>query len=263
MRLEDIADYYKLRKVCENPSQVLRFRKVKDKSKHLTVKFKDGYKIFIQAGTDQYHTFHRVFLRDEYQISQCAQEKMKCVVDLGANVGYFSTRIAALAEKVICYEPIASNVEKIKMNRDGRKNIEIVNKAVAGKKGFIKMFKPHAESWSCRYSMIFHEYSKSESEFEPVECITLDELFEEHRIETCDLMKMDIEGAEYETLYNTNNNTFKKISRIVGEYHFIDKDNKENNIQSLKTYLTNNGYRVETMPNKRKDNVGLFFCEKT
>ena len=188
---------------------------------------------------------------------------MRCVIDLGANVGYFSTRMASLAERVICCEPIASNVEKIELNRDGRRNIEIVHKAVAGKRGLIKMFKPQAESWSCRYSMIFHEYSKSESEFEQVECVTLDELFEEHKIETCDLMKMDIEGAEYETLYNASHNTFAKIDRIVGEYLFMDKESNKNNIQSLITYLIGQAYRVRTMPHKRKDNAGLFFCEKT
>jgi FkbM family methyltransferase len=262
MRLEDIIDYYKLKKICENPYEVLRFRKIKDENKQLAVKCKDGYKIFIQGGTDQYHTFHRVYLRDEYRINQCAHKKMGCVIDLGANVGYFSTRMAAFAERVICYEPVVSNIEKAKINRNGRKNIEIVNKAVAGKSGFIKMFKPHAESMSCRYSMIFHQYSKSESEFESVECITLDQLFEEHQILKCDLIKMDIEGAEYETLCNTHDQTFNKISRIVGEYHFADELSKAHNIQSLIKHLVNKGYRVETVPNKRKNNLGLFFCQK-
>ncbi len=263
MRLEDIFDYYKLKKTCLNPYEVLRFRKVKDNTKQLTVKFKDGYKIFIQGGTDQYHTFHRVYLRDEYRIYQCDQKEMKCVIDLGGNVGYFSTRMAVLAERVICCEPIKSNLEKIIINRNGRKNIEIINKAVGGKKGFINMFKPSVDNWSCRYSMVFNVNSKAESEYESVECITLDQLFEEHNIKTCDLLKMDIEGAEYETLYNANDDTLKKISRIVGEYHHLDKDNKEHHIQALQTYLIKKGYRVETVPNRRKDYIGLFFCQKS
>ena len=53
MRLEDIVDYYKLKKICENPYEVLRFRKVKDEHKQLAVRFKDGYKIFLRGGTDQ------------------------------------------------------------------------------------------------------------------------------------------------------------------------------------------------------------------
>jgi FkbM family methyltransferase len=262
VRLEDVFDYYKLKQIAYNPYEVLRFRKVKDKNKHLTVKFIDGYKIFIQGGTDQYHTFHRVFLRDEYQINQCAQKKMKCVVDLGANVGYFSTRMAALAEKVICYEPIASNVEKIKMNRDGRQNIYIMNKAIAGKRGFINLFKPTVDGCCGRYSMIFNDNSKSENEFESVQCITLDELFDQHKIGKCDLIKMDIEGAEYETLYSASEETFKRIDRIVGEYHHFDKVNKENTIQSLKRYLIKKGYRVLALPKRRKGNIGLFFCER-
>jgi FkbM family methyltransferase len=262
MRLEDIVDYYKLKKICENPYEILRFRKIKNENEQLTVKFRDGYKIYIQGGTDQYHTFHRIYLRDEYRVNQRAQQKMSCVVDLGANVGYFSARMAAFAERVVCYEPVASNLEKAKINLNGRKNIEIVNKAVAGQSGFIKMFTPHAESMSCRYSMVYHQYSKSESEFESVECITLDQLFEEHKISKCDLIKMDIEGAEYETLYNANDQTFNKINRIVGEYHFTDEHSQAHNIQSLKKHLTNKGYRVETLPNKRKDNLGLFFCQK-
>ncbi len=95
------------------------FRKVKDENKQLAVKFRDGYTIFIQGGTDQYHTFHRIYLRDEYRINQCAQKKMSCVVDLGANVGYFSARTAAFAERVICYEPVVSNIEKAKNQQEG------------------------------------------------------------------------------------------------------------------------------------------------
>lgn len=262
MRLEDIFDYFKLKKICENPYEVLRFRQVKNENKQLAVKFKDGYKIFIQGGTDQYHTFHRIYLRDEYRINQCDQNRMKCVIDLGANVGYFSTRMATFAEKVISCEPIKSNVEKIKVNRNGRKNIEIINKAVAGKKGFINMFKPNVDSWSCRYSMVFNVNSKGENEVESVKCITLDELFEEHKIMKCDLIKMDIEGAEYETLYNAGDHTLEKIIRIVGEYHHLDKDNEAHNIQALRKYLIKKGYRVETVPNRRKDYIGLFFCQK-
>ena len=263
MRLEDVVDYYKLKKICENPYEVLRFRKVKDENKQLAVRFKDGYKIFIQGGTDQYHTFHRVYLRDEYRINEYKTERMKTVLDLGANVGFFSCRMATIAEKVICYEPIKSNFDKIIINRNGRTNIEIVNKAVTGKEGIIDMYRPKFDNCSCRYSVVFNIDSKSESEVEPVRSITLDELFEDHKIVSCDLIKMDIEGAEYETLYNASDHTLKKISRIVGEYHLLDKDRDDQNIHTLKKYLIKKGYSVETRPNRRKDYLGLFFCQKS
>jgi hypothetical protein len=38
MRFEDISDYYKLRKICKNPYQMLNFLKVKDSNSQLTVK---------------------------------------------------------------------------------------------------------------------------------------------------------------------------------------------------------------------------------
>jgi FkbM family methyltransferase len=262
MRVEDIFDYFKLKKLCDNPYEVLRFRKVKDKNRRLTVRLKDGHKMFVQGGTDQYHTFHRVFLRDEYEISRRGDRKMECVIDLGANVGYFSIRLAGLAERVISCEAIKTNVEKLVMNVDGRENICIINKAVAGKKGSIKLFKPTADRCSGRYSMIFNYNSRSEKEFESVECMALDELFEEHRIARCDLMKMDIEGAEYETLYNVSDETFKRIDNIVGEYHHFETGNKGTNIHSLKKYLKKKGYYVVVVPKKRKDTMGLFFCEK-
>jgi FkbM family methyltransferase len=262
MRFKDISDYYKLRKICKNPYQVLNFRKVRDSNSQLTVKFKDGHKIFIQGGTDQYHTFHRIYLRDEYRVNQCGPERMKCVIDLGGNVGFFSTRMSTVAKKVICCEPIKSNLDFLKLNRNGRKNIEVVEKAVAGEKCFINMFKPNTENWSARYSMVFNVNSKDENEVESVECTTLDELFEEHQIKTCDLIKMDIEGAEYETLYNASDHVLDKIDRIVGEYHHLEKDNDSHNIQALKKYLGQKGYRVEVVPHRRIDYIGWFFCQK-
>jgi hypothetical protein len=124
------------------------------------------------------------------------------------------------------------------------------------------MFKPAVDMWSCRYSMVFNDNSMNVSEFMSVECITLDELFEEHKIDRCDLVKMDIEGAEYETLYNASDDTLGKIGRIVGEYHHLDKGNKGANIEALKKYLVEGGYQFDAMPNKRKDNIGLFFCKR-
>ena len=73
-----------------------------------------------------------------------------------------------------------------------------------------------------------------------VECITLENIFDENRITNCDLLKLDCEGAEYDILMNTKKEIFEKIKLISLEYHnIINHDGYE-----LKKFLEIVGFLV-------------------
>ena len=52
-----------------------------------------------------------------------------------------------------------------------------------------------------------------------VKCITLEDIFNEYKINQCDFLKMDCEGAEYDILLSTGGETLRKIKQINMEYH--------------------------------------------
>ena len=69
MRPEDFSDYFRLRKLVENPLEVVKFRKGQQTGETLRVRFKAGCSLYLRGGCHDFHMFHRIFLRDEYRLS--------------------------------------------------------------------------------------------------------------------------------------------------------------------------------------------------
>lgn len=60
-----------------------------------------------------------------------------------------------------------------------------------------------------------------------VSCINLRDYFHKNAIERIDLLKMDIEGAEFEVLLDFTQEDFKKIKVLFLEYHLVKPDFEE------------------------------------
>ena len=73
-------------------------------------------------------------------------------------------------------------------------------------------------------------------------CTSMADIFISNKIKNVNLMKIDIEGGEYEVLFNTPVNIFKKIFRIEMEYHELMESN--NKAEDLIVFLKNMGYKV-------------------
>lgn len=54
---------------------------------------------------------------------------------------------------------------------------------------------------------------------------------------------MDIEGAEYEVIYNSQN-TLNKIKQIFMECHNLSKINESYCLEGMKKFLFNRGFKI-------------------
>jgi len=117
------------------------------------------------------------------------------VVDIGANIGYYTLIAANLVGdegKVFAFEPDPENyallVKNIEVN--GYKNIIPVQKAVSNKTGTTNLF-------LCEQNKGQHTIFEPSSYWKSimVKSITLDDYFSEQQ-DSIDAIKMDIEGAE-------------------------------------------------------------------
>lgn len=89
--------------------------------------------------------------------------------------------------------------------------------------------------------------------------ITLEQVLEEKVDQRIDLLKLDCEGAEYEILLNQDPRIFKKIDRIVMEYH--DLNDQCNHC--VLTYLFETlGYQVCRYENLVHDDLGYLYAER-
>ena len=262
MRLEDIRFYFMLRPMAKNPWEIVRFRKKRKKENILEVRMRDGCNFFIRGGYNDYHMFHRIFMRDEYHISKIPPGSLECVIDIGANVGMFSARVSGIAHRVIAYEPFPENFACLERNVASRSNVTPVCKAVAGEKGILRLYRPVKDALSGVYSSFQEMGGLMSEKYDNVSAITLDQLFSEHTIDQCDLLKIDVEGQEYDILYRTSDPTFERIIRIHGEYHNVAQHDPSTRIAEFVSYLKSKGYFVCVEPHRRKENHGMFFAVK-
>ena len=87
---------------------------------------------------------------------------------------------------------------------------------------------------------------------EKVPTISLEELWEREKIEKCDLLKCDIEGAEYEVFLNTPPEVLRQIKQMVMEWHFFPEIGEEKPKQ-LEEYLRELGFHLTWLSPPPKD----------
>jgi FkbM family methyltransferase len=88
---------------------------------------------------------------------------------------------------------------------------------------------------------------------------SLDEVFQVHSIERCDLLKIDCEGAEFDILFNAHPHTLARINRICLEYHngatpFSHPD--------LVRFLERGDFNVAVRPSPVHAHTGLLYAIK-
>jgi hypothetical protein len=100
-------------------------------------------------------------------------------------------------------------------------------------------------------------FSKS-SESISVESTSLQKIFEENKISSCKLLKLDCEGAEYEIIDSLPSEYLNKIQNIVMEYH--SADTKPELVKNLILKIKNAGFKIKTRPHH--DDMGFLIARK-
>lgn len=176
------------------------------------------------------HTFHfqtthdapaliQEIFSDNYHILQSNLEFSPgdIILDLGANEGMFSCMMAALfpQTRILSFEPVSRTFETLRKNTAPYSNIEIFNIGVGG---------PGHESATINISKECSGGSSSVCTFVPSDMIqetisltSLDAIFMLHNIAHCRLLKIDVEGMEYEILYGTD--VLSLVDYVVAEFH--------------------------------------------
>lgn len=147
--------------------------------------------------------------------------------DLGANVGTVTQKVKKLKKdiKIYSFEPVIKNFNILQSKFGNDKLIKLENKAVWFKKGKIDFSigikNSHTNS---KITKIIKElkYNKNKyfNSFE-VECIDLNHYITSLNLENnFVVMKMDIEGAEYNVLdHLIEKNTINNIDILLIEFH--------------------------------------------
>lgn len=145
----------------------------------------------------------------------------KDVIDVGAYAGdtalYYA--IVGKAGHVYAFEPVPEHykdaVGNVKLNKMANK-ITLFNEAVGTKNGIIKID-------ANKESANFNEQVEKEIGVSTMKMTSLSNVVKKLGIHD-GILKMDIEGGEYDTIKNTPNDVLRKFSAMHIEYHYGYKD---------------------------------------
>jgi FkbM family methyltransferase len=169
-------------------------------------------------------------------------------VDVGANEGYFSVAAAkqcAPGGRVIAVEPQPRCRRVIERNWDlnGIDFAELAACAVSDRRGSTVMFLHPATNTGATSTI---RSSRLGGRRVTVECLTLSAVFERHRIGRADLVKVDIEGGEYEAVLGSPELFVpSRLGAVALEYHPEILKRRRLNPSDIHRFLTNAGYIVD------------------
>ena len=255
MKPRDIVYYLKLRRLVEHPWRTLRAIKKPPAEGMFDIRFLAGNRITLRSRARDAHDFHHVFLRDDYRLDGVREKEWECVIDVGGHIGLVAARAATLARRVLTFEPMPDNFEMVKMNlsHEGFAHVSAFNAAVCGQAGTIKMYRSENSS---THSVFHHEGADGGTVEVPA--VTLNQVFTQSGVETCDLLKLDCEGSEYQILYDASDEVLARVARIYMEYHPWGGGDP----RQLAAHLRKKGFQVETKPSKRRRELGMMFCRR-
>lgn len=135
----------------------------------------------------------------------------RLILDLGANAGYASVFFALRypQARVLAVEPVPANAAIVRRNVAALEQVEVVEAAVWPRRTTVALHDPGKSYWGMR---VF------ESESGDVQTVTMPELLERAGVDTIDLLKIDIEGAERE-LFSENTDWLARVRLLVLELH--------------------------------------------
>jgi len=139
-------------------------------------------------------------------------------VDVGANIGYHTVLMSSLADQVIAIEPEPSNLELLKYNLkcNACENVEVVPHAISNVSKTTRLYLDPESAGS--HSIVVQR----SDEYVDVQCIRLDGILPPGRLR---LLKMDIEGGEYDAILSLGDR-LNDIDYIIYEHLSESRDPK-------------------------------------
>ncbi len=194
------------------------------------IKTTRGFFEFHHAGSF-YETYKEIFEDNIYQFHPVNQHPL--IIDCGANMGlsvlYFSEKYPSA--KIIAFEPEEEIFNVLRRNSENLKlkNINLHKKAVWDSETTLKFYSDKGMGGS-----VTNIYQYQEPRL--VETVVLADYLHQK----VDLLKLDIEGAEFRVLKSCSH-LLKNVENIFVEYHsFI---HEEQHLEDLLQLLKENGFR--------------------
>ncbi len=242
----------------QRPWQVFWLMAHKHKFTPRPIRLRGGTSFNVRSRMDIW-SIKKTWLDQIYQRYGFEIQPEWCVIDIGAAPGDFAIFAARAANsRVLAVEPFPESFALLNENLtlNALKNVQTLEAALGRQGGTLKMdiFSGEPVKFTSR------EGSDSPEEGAvTVFALSLAELLEKQNVTSCDLLKLDCEGAEYEILLPASAETLARVRRIVLEYHDIPRSHQHG---ELTAHLQANGFQVQIFPNPVHAALGYLSAEQ-
>ena len=171
-----------------------------------------GYDFYLRGNTVDFPVFNGIFARGEYDFTIDFMPEF--IIDAGAFIGassvYFSHRFPGA--KIVALEPEETNYALLAKNAKPFENIIPVQVALYGEDTSVRITDPSAEKYAFRVEP--GEYSDS-----GLSGFSVETVMKRYELPRIDILKMDIEGAEYEVFSGESFEWLMKTRLLIIEIH--------------------------------------------
>lgn len=185
-------------------------QKIKNPSKELiqfSIKGLD-HPLYLRNHSSDLPTFYQIFSFKQYRLKNKIQPRF--IIDCGANVGYSSIYFSSVYPDatIIAVEPEISNFEMLVKNTASYKNIKCIQKGIWNKSTNLEIVDNGGGYWNFRTKEVAHKNNNT------IKAISIDDIVTLYNIDSIDLLKIDIEGAEKE-LFEANYEHWLPLTKVM------------------------------------------------
>lgn len=222
----------------------LKYIKGEDKNIH-QLKLKNGLNLSVNKNAGDLTTLFEIFVNDDYLFKGNESAEFN-ILDIGANVGYFSLYISKKFPKanIYSFEPFPNTFKRLSdnINSNNANKIKPFEFAVSDFNGTADFY---SFDWAGCNTLIDGMFDEGLHQKTTVNCIAFDDIFQKTGINEFEFGKIDCEGSEYNIFLNSKDESIRKVNNYIMEVHNDKRFTKQDLIRKFEQI----GYKVTDKDN--------------
>ena len=213
-----------------------------------------------QLGKYEQALYYEIFIKEEYRIAKPTIQNAKTIFDIGGHLGFFSERCLSLNPhlQLHYFEPFDALFQQAKIRlQNFAPQITFNPFAIASSTGTATF------TFNASKTM---QSSKATSFLNPagipqqVHTQSLNQYIKEQKIWSIDLVKLDIEGMEFEVLFALEPATRSSIKALLCEVHLLT-ESEAAQFPHLQSLLSTHFAQITRLPSPYSSKINLCFCQ--
>lgn len=216
-----------------------------------------NFKVLLRDEADK-SVLSEIFKYREYKAAENIIKSAKLpILDIGAHAGFFTLYCRALnaVVPIIAVEPEKNNLQQLQkhLKLNNIIGVKIAKEALGGETGERELI-VSSDSHNHKLGPVADKTFLKTVKL--VNARSFKDFLKTYKIAQVSLIKMDIEGGEYEALFGMEEKNFGAINSIILEYH----DGDGRTYQELERRLRQNGFGVQRFPSKFDKSLGFIWA---